>query len=72
MISASPSVVFTDTILSIVVLSDTNGLSVLFLGFFPALHRHWVPVNFRPFPSTSVTILNYSFSKFVSSGRGDF
>jgi hypothetical protein len=35
--------------------------------FFFALHGHWVPMNFRPFPSTSVTIPNF-FSKFVSSG----
>jgi len=70
MISASPSVVFTDTLLSIVVLSDTNGLSGFFFGSFFALHRHWVPMNFCPFPSTNVTILNF-FSEFVSSGQGD-
>ena len=37
MISASPSVVFTDTLLSIVVLSDTNGsmgCQVFSLGLF--------------------------------------
>jgi hypothetical protein len=71
MISANPNVVFTSTILFIVVPSDTNGFVICFfllgLFFFFALHGHWVPMNFRPFPSTSVTIPNF-FSKFVSSG----
>lgn len=72
MISASPSLVFTDTILSIIVLSDTNGLSTLFFGSFFALHRHWVPMNFCPFPSTSVAILNFFLVNLFQVARATF